>query len=86
VGIPGERELGRTVDVAVTDHGYRSVSGVPYPLDVNAASMDELAAIPGVGRQTAGNIVVDRPYTSVSEVGVESIDAFATAGSPESAD
>ncbi|MEF8888346.1 MAG: radical SAM protein, partial [Haloarculaceae archaeon] len=86
VGIPGERELGRTVDVAVTDHGYRSVSGVPYPLDVNAASMDELAAIPGVGRQTAGNIVVDRPYGSVQEVGVESIGAFATAGSPEGAD
>jgi radical SAM superfamily enzyme with C-terminal helix-hairpin-helix motif len=68
VGIPGERELGRTVDVAVTDHGYRSVSGVPYPLDVNAASMDELAAIPGIGRQTAGNIVVERPYDSVAEV------------------
>ncbi|MFT4880640.1 MAG: radical SAM superfamily enzyme with C-terminal helix-hairpin-helix motif [Salinirussus sp.] len=86
VAIPGERELGRTVDVAVTDHGYRSVSGVPYPLDVNAASMDELAAIPGVGRQTAGNIVVDRPYGSVREVGVESIDPFATARSPEGAD
>ena len=68
VAIPGERELGRTVDIAVTDHGYRSVSGVPYPLDVNAASMDELTAIPGVGRQTAGNIVVDRPYDSVAEV------------------
>ncbi len=86
VAIPGERELGRTVDVAVTDHGYRSVSGVPYPLDINAASMDELAAIPGVGRQTAGNIVVDRPYGSVHEVGVESVDPFATAGSPEGAD
>ena len=86
VAIPGERELGRTVDVAVTDHGYRSVSGVPYPLDVNAASMDELAAIPGVGRQTAGNIVVDRPYGSVREVGVESIGPFATTGSPEGAD
>ena len=86
VAIPGERELGRTVDVAVTDHGYRSVSGVPYPLDVNAASMDELAAIPGVGRQTAGNIVVDRPYRSVREVGVESIGPFATTGSPEGAD
>jgi radical SAM superfamily enzyme with C-terminal helix-hairpin-helix motif len=86
VAIPGERELGRTVDVAVTDHGYRSVSGVPYPLDVNAASMDELAAIPGIGRQTAGNIVVDRPYGSVREVGVESIGPFATAGSPEGAD
>ncbi|WP_018257948.1 radical SAM protein [Halomicrobium katesii] len=68
VGIPGERELGRTIDVAITDHGYRSVTGVPYPLDPNAASMDELRAIPGIGRSTAGDIVVDRPYDSVEEI------------------
>jgi len=68
VGVPGERELGRTVDVAVTGYGYRSVSGVPYPLDVNDASMDELRMLPGVGKQRAGNILVDRPYDSVDEV------------------
>jgi len=68
VGIPGERELGRTIDVAITDHGYRSVTGVPYPLDPNAASMAELRAIPGIGRSTAGDIVVDRPYDSVAEI------------------
>ena len=67
VALPGERELGRTVDVAVTDHGFRSVTGVPYPLDINAASMAELESLPGVGRQRAGNIVVDRPYRSVEE-------------------
>jgi radical SAM superfamily enzyme with C-terminal helix-hairpin-helix motif len=88
VGLPGERALGRTVDVAVTGHGYRSVSGVPYPLDVNAASMDELTAIPGVGQRTAGDIVVDRPYESVTEVATEEVDLrdFATAQSPEGAD
>jgi len=68
VGLPGERELGRTIDVAVTDHGYRSVTGVPYPLDVNTASMAELTTVPGVGRSRAGDIVVDRPYESVSDV------------------
>jgi len=68
VGLPGERELGRTIDVAVTDHGYRSVTGVPYPLDVNTASMAELTMVPGVGRSRAGDIVVDRPYESVSDV------------------
>jgi radical SAM superfamily enzyme with C-terminal helix-hairpin-helix motif len=88
VGIPGERDLGQTIDVAVTGHGYRSVSGVPYPLDVNAASMDELTAIPGVGKQTAGNILVDRPYESVGEVTTEEVDLgdFATVQSPEGAD
>jgi len=85
VAIPGERELGRTLDVAVTDHGYRSVTGVPHPLDLNAASMDELRAIPGVGRGRAGDIVVDRPYESVAEVDAE-LERFATVRTPESAD
>jgi radical SAM superfamily enzyme with C-terminal helix-hairpin-helix motif len=71
VGLPGERELGSVIDVAVTDHGYRSVTGVPYPLDLNDASLDELTAIPGVGQQTAGNIVVDRPYESPGQVDAE---------------
>ena len=68
VAVPGERPLGEVLDVAITDHGYRSVTGVPYPLDVNAASMDELTTVPGVGRQRAGDIVVGRPHDSVPEV------------------
>jgi radical SAM superfamily enzyme with C-terminal helix-hairpin-helix motif len=85
VGLPGERELGRTVDVAITDHGYRSVTGIPYPLNVNNASMAELSAVPGVGRSRAGDIVVGRPYETESEVG-EELRQFITARSPESAD
>jgi len=91
VAIPGERELGRVLDIAITDHGYRSVSGVPHPLDVNSASMDELAAIPGLGKQRAGNVVVDRPYESVSDVEAEAdasvdLSAFATADSSGASD
>ncbi|MEY7851505.1 radical SAM protein [Natrarchaeobius sp. A-rgal3] len=71
VGVPGERELGRTIDVAVVDHGYRSVTGVPHPLDLNAASLDELTAIPGVGDRTAGDVVVNRPYDSVADAGLD---------------
>ncbi|RRJ31061.1 radical SAM protein [Halocatena pleomorpha] len=67
VAVPGERQLGRSIDVAITDHGYRSVTGVPYPLDLNSASMDELTAVPGVGRSRAGTIVVNRPYSSIDD-------------------
>ncbi|MEF8782197.1 MAG: radical SAM protein [Haloarculaceae archaeon] len=84
VAIPGERELGATVDVAITDHGYRSVTGVPYPLDVNSASMDELAAIPGLGKQRAGNIVVDRPYDRVPAI--ERLGDFATVATADGVD
>ena len=77
VGIPGERPLGRAIDVAIVDHGYRSVTGIPYPLSVNEAGMDELTAIPGIGRSTAGDIVVNRPYDAVSEVpGADSLRPF----------
>jgi radical SAM superfamily enzyme with C-terminal helix-hairpin-helix motif len=68
VGVPGERPLGETIDAAIVDYGYRSVTGVPYPLDPNEASMDELTAIPGVGSGRAGDIVVNRPYRSLAEV------------------
>jgi radical SAM superfamily enzyme with C-terminal helix-hairpin-helix motif len=84
VGLPGERTLGETVDVAITDHGYRSVTGVPYPLDVNAASMAELTAIPGLGSQRAGNVLVERPHETVPEVG--GLAEFATVDRPEGAD
>ncbi|KDE59234.1 radical SAM protein [Halostagnicola sp. A56] len=89
VGIPGELELGRTIDVAVVDHGYRSVSGVPYPLDINSASMDELEAIPGIGSSRAGDIVVDRPYDSVAEAETgpdADLTRFATVNRPNQAD
>ena len=89
VAIPGERELGRTLDVAITDHGYRSVTGVPHPLDVNSASMDELAAIPGIGTQRAGDIVVNRPFDSAaaaSEHVETDLSRFATARPPAGAD
>ena len=85
VGLPGERELGRVIDVAVTDHGYRSVTGVPYPLDINSASMAELATVPGIGRSRAGDIVVGRPYDSPAEVG-DGLGQFFTAKTPERAD
>mgnify|MGYP006286591247 CR=1 FL=1 len=89
VGIPGERELGRTVDVAVVDHGYRSVTGVVHPLDLNSATMDELTAIPGLGKQRAGNVIVNRPYDSPTDLDADvdvDLTAFTTAERPEGAD
>lgn len=68
VGIPGERELGSIIDVAIVDHGYRSVTGVPYPFDFNNASMNELSTLPRVGKQRAGDLIVGRPYKNLEEI------------------
>ncbi len=67
VGFPGERPLGEQIDAAIVDWGYRSVTAVPYPLDPNTASMDELTALPAVGSGAAGDLIVGRPYDSVAE-------------------
>ena len=71
VGLPGEYELDVFQDVVVVDHGYRSITAVPYPLDVNTASMDELTAIDGIGKQRAGDIIVNRPYRTLDDVPVD---------------
>ncbi len=86
VGIPGERPLGETLDVAVVDWGYRSVTAVPYPLELNSASMDELTAIPGVGRDRAGRILVNRPYDSLPDLGGVDLSRFVTARASGGAD
>ena len=81
VGFPEERPLGRTVDAVIVDHGYRSVTAVPYPLDINSASMTELEALPGIGKQRAGDLVVNRPYETPDAVGGEiDLSAFVTTG------
>ena len=82
VGFPEERPLGQTVDAVIVDHGYRSVTAVPYPLDINSASMTELEAIPGIGKQRAGDLVVNRPYETADAVGGEiDLSAFVTTDS-----
>jgi hypothetical protein len=46
--------------------------------------MDELAALPEVGQNRAGNIVVDRPYSHVHEAldGSVDLDSFVTVRAP----
>ncbi|MCA1810590.1 MAG: radical SAM protein [Halobacteriales archaeon] len=66
VGIPYETEVDRFVDVLVTDHGYRSLTGVPVPFHVPTASVKQLECLPGIGKKRALDIKVKRP-ASVEE-------------------
>lgn len=68
VGIPGVFPLGGFHNVKVIAYGYRSVTAVPYPLDVNAAPRETLEAIPGIGRRRAQRLLLHRPFRSVDDV------------------
>jgi radical SAM superfamily enzyme with C-terminal helix-hairpin-helix motif len=62
VGFSYPIELGKFVDAVVTDHGYRSLTGVEHPLKINKCSLAAIASLPSVGKKRAANILVHRPY------------------------
>ncbi len=70
VGIPAQVELNRFYDVMVTDHGYRSITGIPVPVDINRAPLKIIEQIPGVGRKQAGKILMGRPYKDKEDAAI----------------
>ena len=68
VGIPGVFPLHAFYDVKVVEYGYRSVTAVPFPLNLNTASRETLEAIPGVGKKRALRILAKRPFHAKEEL------------------
>jgi radical SAM superfamily enzyme with C-terminal helix-hairpin-helix motif len=68
VSIPYAVDLGRQLDLAVVGRGFRSVSGVIHPTDVNTATSGMLQAIPGIGRKRAMSILRKRPFSDHREL------------------
>lgn len=62
VGIPASLPLRQFTDVAVTGHGMRSITGIPYPLPVNSASSALFRELPGVSKGEAELIASGIPY------------------------
>ena len=73
VGIPGVFPLHVFMDVKVIAYGFRSITAVPYPLDVNTAPRETLEALPGIGRKRAQRLLFNRPFASV-EAALASLD------------
>jgi radical SAM superfamily enzyme with C-terminal helix-hairpin-helix motif len=53
IGIPYPVDLGKLVDVQVVGWGYRSITAIEHPLNINTCSLKALEALPGVGRKRA---------------------------------
>lgn len=68
VNIPYPVEVGQRTDVAIVGRGFRSITGVIHPTDVNTATLSMLGAIPGIGRKRAMAIVRGRPFRDPTDL------------------
>lgn len=68
VYIPERLSKRARLDVVVVQHGFRSVKGIPYPLDVNTASRESLSLVPGMPKRAVAKILLERPFRSLEEV------------------
>jgi radical SAM superfamily enzyme with C-terminal helix-hairpin-helix motif len=68
VGIPVHLPLNRCIDVTVTGHGLRSITAIPFPLDINKAPTKLISLLPGVGKKRSKKIVDGRPYIDKNDL------------------
>jgi len=73
IGIPGVYNLNNFFDVKVVDYGFRSITAVPYPMDINKAPKETIQAIPGIGQKRALRILANRPFKNKDQL-TESLD------------
>jgi len=68
IGIPGVLKLNNFLDVKVVDYGFRSITAIPFPLDINKASRETIEALPGIGKKRAIRILAKRPFNDKNEI------------------
>ena len=62
IGIPGVYNLKQFMDVKIVDYGYRSITAIPHPIDINLVQRETIEAIPGIGKKRAIRILANRPF------------------------
>lgn len=68
VGVPDRLELKIFHNLKVVDYGFRSVTGLLYPLDINTVPRKLLEAIPGVGKKSVVKLLAKRPFKNREEI------------------
>ncbi len=61
VAVPGQLEINKFYNVKVIDHGYRSITALPWPIKISDLSADQLSYIPGIGKKRASKIFLEEP-------------------------
>jgi len=67
VGIPKEIELNKLYNVVIVGHGFRSITGIPIPVNINTESSKVLSYLPGIGKKKIVTILSKRPFKSREE-------------------
>jgi radical SAM superfamily enzyme with C-terminal helix-hairpin-helix motif len=68
IGIPYRTETERFCDIIVTEHGFRSITGIEFPFPINKANMNAISSLPGIGKKRAARIVMARPIKNADEL------------------
>jgi radical SAM superfamily enzyme with C-terminal helix-hairpin-helix motif len=68
IGVPGIFPVNNFIDVKVVDYGFRSITAIPYPLDINNAQRQTIESIPGIGKKRAIRILAKRPFKNFDEI------------------
>lgn len=68
IAVPEDLELNQFYDILVTNHGFRSITGIPYPVNVNTASLSILKELPGLNKSMAEELVLKRPYADEEDL------------------
>jgi len=68
VGIPGKLPLNKFIDAKIIDYGYRSVTAIPYPLDINSSPRETIEALPHIGKKRSTRIINSRPIKNYQEL------------------
>lgn len=63
VGIPMKLDIGRSYDILVIDHGHRSITGIPVPVDINKLPLKILNMIPGINKKQVTEVMKGRPFS-----------------------
>ncbi len=68
VGVPKKLEMDRFYDIIIVGHGYRSITGVPVPININREDPKVLQYLPGIGRKRVARILAMRPFKNKEEL------------------
>ncbi len=63
IGTKQKPELKKPVDMLVTNHGFRSVTGVVLPFEINREEARIIEELPSFGKKRAKKIIENRPFT-----------------------